>query len=110
MSQGGSSPAQVLLNKRYQAQVESSLASAAIAQESYIAQPRDSYTDDVAQLLERGFQARPAVSIDVLSAGTSSYCIQATHRNLPTDHPFKVASYDSEVGRPVAEDDCHVYD
>ena len=106
LTRSGKSPAQALLNNRYHMQVETSLASAAIAQESFFTQDPHTYTDDVAQLVRRGLQVEGEVSIVVLSANKSSYCIQATHERLPATHPFKVATYDSKVGRPVAEDHC----
>lgn len=90
----------------YQEEVESHLKNAATAEESYLTTTLKSYTTNVADLEGEGLRVDEAISLVIEIEDARFYCIQATHDLLPEDHPWKVATYSSDIGRPTADDVC----
>jgi hypothetical protein len=88
-------------------EVDSALKNTATAEESYLTS-NPTYTDDVDALVSgEGLSYSPNVEILIEVEGGKRYCIQAFHSSLPDDHPWKVATYDSDRGVPDPEvDSC----
>jgi hypothetical protein len=63
------------VNKAYAVEVESALRNAAVGEEAYFAQ-QGTYTTDVAGL---GLNPGPAVTLTVVRADATDFCIQGTH-------------------------------
>jgi hypothetical protein len=74
--------------------IESSLTDAALAEESYRVQYGE-YTTSILDLEAEGLELHPDVTIAMLTDIDRSYCIQATHANVPG----RIFYYDSEIGR-----------
>jgi hypothetical protein len=53
-----------------------------------------------------GLQLPPNVAVALLEMEESRYCIILEHTRLPADHPWRIASYSSDVGTPMADDGC----
>jgi type IV pilus assembly protein PilA len=81
--------------KGWIAQVESTLKSAATAEESYLTDS-DSYTTSVVDLEGEGLVIPPPVQLSVAHADQEGYCLEALHLDLPNE----IWSYDSRFGRP----------
>jgi type IV pilus assembly protein PilA len=96
--------------KGWVAAQQSALKNAATAAESYATgQPAGAYTGLTPALLTaEGYSPVAGVAITVPAATltANSYCIVATHANLPAGHAWLVASYDSGEGQPEADDNC----
>lgn len=96
--------------KGWVAQVQQSLKSAQTATESYFVKngsygPLNSDPQVVDRLKEEGFRPTEGVTITVKSTA-QTYCIQATHANLPTGHDWKTATLGSDTGAPSTADSC----
>jgi type IV pilus assembly protein PilA len=87
---------------------QSALKNAATAAESYATgQPAGTYAGLTEPLLvAEGFSRVSGVTIDVLSATATEYCLEATHASLPAAHAWQVATYDSDEGEPKPENTC----
>ncbi len=102
--------------KGYQDQVQSALKNAATAIESYSTR-RESLGDLSALdggdsdlnnapyqlMLEEGYRASTGVGITVAAPGTS-YCVTATHADLPASNVWQIATYNSDAGAPAPAD------
>ena len=98
------------------AQSHSALKNAATSAESYGAHHDGNYVDldgadSIASnagydlLIDEGFKKSSAVDISLVAgAGGSSFCVTATHVDLPAGHDWKVATYNSSGGSPVPDD------
>lgn len=89
--------------RAWEGQIQTALKNAAVAEESYRT-VNPSYTPNVGDLSNEGMPAAPAVDIDIRSANTDGYCIEATHRDVPNE----VWNYDSDIGEPL-EGPCFQY-
>lgn len=90
-----------------QAEIESGLKNAATAAETYAVDNNGSYEfADESDLIALGLQLPPNVAVAGLKMEESRYCIILEHTRLPSDHPWRVASYSSEVGAPMSDDSC----
>ncbi len=87
---------------------QSALKNSATAAESYATgQTAGTYVGlTPALLVAEGYSNVAGVTITVPTATANSYCIVATHANLPAGHAWLVASYDSADGQPLAADAC----
>ncbi|HVF54315.1 MAG TPA: prepilin-type N-terminal cleavage/methylation domain-containing protein [Actinomycetota bacterium] len=61
--------------------------------------------DELADLEDEGYRVTEGVAISV-DGETLEYCLRALHLQLPPEHEWKVASFDSENQAPVPDDDC----
>lgn len=88
-------------------EVDSALKNTATAEESYLTS-NPTYTDDVDALVSsEGLSYSPDVEISIEVDAGRRYCITAFHASLPDDHPWKLATYDSDRGIPDPEvDSC----
>ena len=82
--------------KGWRSQMESALKNAATAQESYLT-TSTAYTSNTALLGSVGFKSAPDVTISVISATGTAYCMRAGHASLTTVTYY----YDSDEGRPT---------
>ncbi len=101
----------VFLNQRkkgWVAQQQSTLKDAALALETYGTENNGDYTGlnakTHADLVTYGFNQSAGITLKI-GGDASGFCIQATHPQLAGD-VWKVASYDSDDGTPVATDNC----
>ena len=93
--------------QRLQVEIESGLKNAATAAETYAVDNNGSYEfADESDLIAMGLQLPPNVAVALLETEESRYCIILEHARLPADHAWKIASYSSDVGTPMADDDC----
>jgi prepilin-type N-terminal cleavage/methylation domain-containing protein len=91
-------------HRAYVAQLKVALRDAALMEESYET-GQGVYTDDVQELVAEGLRVSDGVSITDVTAGWRSYCLEATHDQLPTDHPWKVAHFSKDAGA-FQQGDC----
>lgn len=90
-----------------QAEIESALKNAATAAETYAVDNNGSYEfADESDLIAMGLQLPPNVAVALLEMEESRYCIILEQTRLTTDHPWRIASYASDVGTPMADDGC----
>ena len=96
--------------KGWNGQVQSALKNAATAAESYATGANGSYaTMDLADLQTEGFKSASDVTVSVLSADATSYCIEAEHTGgLEASDPWQIATYSSAEGEPSDSDTCPV--
>jgi prepilin-type N-terminal cleavage/methylation domain-containing protein len=60
---------------------------------------------EYALLTNEGFKKSSAVDVELVAgAGGSTFCVTATHVDLPAAHDWKVATYNSNGGSPVPDD------
>ena len=90
-----------------QAEIESGLKNAATAAETYAVDNDGSYEfADESDLIALGLQLPDNLAIALLEMEQTRYCIILEHLGLPAGHPWKVASYSSDLGTPKPDDDC----
>ena len=94
-----------LLNQRqngWRTQVKSDLRTAAIAAESWATDNGGSYAllDTAGMDAARGSVSTAEVTVEVVGAGVSGYCLEGTHVALPGDSLW----YDSRVGAALSVD------
>ena len=100
-------PQAVADQQRMRAEIEAGLKNAATAAETYATDNNGSYEfADESDLGVMGLQLPENVTFAGLEMEESRYCIALEHQLLPQDHPWRIASYSSDVGTPVADDDC----
>lgn len=93
--------------QRMRAEIESGLKNAATAAESYAVDNNGSYEfADERALGVMGLQLPENVTFAGLEAEGSRYCIVLEHQLLPKDHPWRLASYSSDLGTPTPDDGC----
>ena len=93
--------------KGWVSQTQSALKNAATAAESFATGTNGDYTGmESADLVSEGFRGAASVTIDVVAADSDSFCIQASHDDLPSDHDWATGTYDSDVGEPAAGANC----
>lgn len=94
----------------YVADVQSALRNAATAMESYATLYGGNYSGaTIADLTgDEGLQVPPGMTLTTETTSTS-YCIEATHEDLPSGHPWKTATFDSNVGAPSKLDSCSLF-
>lgn len=80
--------------KGWESQVRSTLKNAGTAQESYCTVNRQCYTDSVPELEQEGLRIPADVTLMVVTADRTRYCIEAIHSQIPNE----VWSYDSLIG------------
>ena len=73
------------VNDAYAIEVEAALRNAAVAEEAHFAQ-QGTFTTDVPSL---GVNAGPSVTLEVVRADATDFCIQGTHAQAP-DAPWHV--------------------
>ena len=83
--------------KGWISQTESALKNAATAQESYLTSA-GSYTTNTASLGSEGYKATSGVTLSIISATGTEYCMRAIHSNLGS---AKAYYYDSDEGKPT---------
>ena len=81
--------------KGWRSQMESALKNAATAQESFLT-ANTAYTSNTAALGSEGLKTAPDVSMGVIDATGTRYCMRATHSSLSGVTYY----YDSNTGRP----------
>ncbi len=69
--------------KAWDANVESDLHNAAVAQLTYY-EGAGSYTSQLSELLDAGYKESSAVTLTIVSAGSESYCMEAYHSGNPS--------------------------
>ena len=87
---------------------ESALKNAATAAESYATgDGGGGYTGMTTTKLEsEGYNATSEVTLTIVSADDSAYCLRAVHTKLKASHASKTMTYWSEEGRPSDDDTC----
>jgi type IV pilus assembly protein PilA len=85
----------------WEAQVTSALKNAGTAQESHCARSPDCYTASTSALEAEGLTVPPDVTLSIVRADHSSYCMEARHAEMPD----RVWSLDTEFG-PIIEAQC----
>ena len=81
--------------KGWTAQSESALKNAATAQESFGTANNGAYTSSVPALQSEGFNNVSGVTLSVVSATASAYCLKAVHAQ-----PVPALFYSSTTGKP----------
>ena len=90
-----------------QAEIESGLKNVATAAETYAVDNDGSYEfADESDLIALGLQLPDNLAIASLEMEQTRYCIILEHLGLPTDHPWRVASYSSDQGVTSPTDNC----
>ena len=95
--------------KSYTAQAKSTLKNAALAAESYAADPviNGDFSgldgDDGTLLAGSGYKATVGVTISVVAA-PNEYCFTVTHSRLPAGHPWAISTWNSSEGSPQPRD------
>jgi type IV pilus assembly protein PilA len=90
--------------KGWKAQTESAVKNAATAMESWGTENGGDYTCGTAaecstKMTENGLKTAPDVTVTVISANNTGYCLRGTHTDLGAAAVFAVY-YDSDVGAP----------
>jgi type IV pilus assembly protein PilA len=100
-------PKDAARDRAMQAQIESALKNAATAAETYAVDNNGDYSQaDESDLIAMGLRLPPDITFAGLEMATDSYCLILEHQGLPKDHPWRVATYSSDVGTPTPEDRC----
>lgn len=105
----------VFLNQRkksYEAQIQSSLKSMADAVETAAIDPTaggsyaslDGLTGN--DLGAYGFTMPGYLAHATIEANATEFCIEAEHSSLGATDPWRLATYDSDVGAPATTDHC----
>jgi hypothetical protein len=92
--------------REHVSEVQTALKNGAIAMETYaVDHSGDTSGATTARLKRDGLTLPAGVALTVKSA-RSSYCVTATHGQLPDGHPWKTATYDSDNGAVAERDSC----
>lgn len=81
--------------KAWDTNVESDLHNAAVAQVTYY-QEASSYTTQVSDLLDVGYEQSSNINLSIVSASNESYCIEAYHDK----NPARIWHVESGLGNP----------
>ena len=108
LTQGdGADPQAAADEQRMRVAIESGLKNAATAAETYATDNNGSYEfADEMDLGVMGLQLPENVTFAGLEMAESHYCIVLEHQQLPKEHPWRLASYSSDIGVPTPDDQC----